>query len=58
MTRLYWNGVAFAPLNKGVSDQVAVALADQNAVATANVIAIERYRGRRYLQRNGFAVCR
>ena len=24
MTRLYWNGVAFAPLNKGVTDQAAV----------------------------------
>lgn len=58
MTRLYWNGVAFAPLNKRVSDHSAVALAEQNAVAAANVIAIERYRGRRYLQRNGFAVCR
>ena len=58
MTRLYWNGVAFAPLNKRVSDQAAVALAEQNAVAAANVIAIERYRGRRYLQRNGFAACR
>ena len=33
-------------------------LVEQKAAAAANVIAIERYQSRRYLQRNGFAACR
>lgn len=58
MTSLYWNGSAFAPVNKAKAQREAAALRLESAFMAADAIPSDRYRGIRYLRQNGFAAIR
>ena len=58
MTALYWNGSAFAPLNKAEAQREAAALRLESAFMAADAVASDKYRGIRYLRQNGFAAIR
>ena len=55
MTSLYWNGSAFAPVNKRAAKKEAVVLRLETAFKAADATPSLRYRGIRYLRQNGFA---
>ena len=55
MTSLYWNGSAFAPVNKTAAKKEAVVLRLETAFKAADATPSLRYRGIRYLRQNGFA---
>ena len=55
MTSLYWNGSAFAPVNKTAAQKEAVVLRLETAFKAADATPSLRYRGIRYLRQNGFA---
>ena len=55
MTSLYWNGSAFAPVNKTAAKKEAVVLRLETAFKSADATPSLRYRGIRYLRQNGFA---
>ena len=54
MTSLYWNGSAFAPVNKTAAKKEAVVLRLETAFKAADAAPSLRYRGIRYLRQNGF----
>ncbi len=55
MTSLYWNGSAFAPVNKTAAIKKAVVLRLETAFKAADATPSLKYRGIRYLRQNGFA---
>ncbi|WP_156097970.1 hypothetical protein [Synechococcus sp. KORDI-100] len=55
---MYWNGSAFAPVNKAKAQREAAALRLESAFMAADAIPSDRYRGIRYLRQNGFAAIR
>ena len=55
MTSLYWNGSAFAPVNKTAAKKEAVVLLLETAFKAADAIPSLKYRGIRYLRQNGFS---
>ena len=58
MTSLYWNGSAFAPVNKAAAERKAVVLRLETAFNAADATSSPKYRGIRYLRQNGFAAAR
>jgi len=58
MTTLYWNGSAFAPVNKAAAKTVSVVLRLETAFMAADATPSLKYRGIKYLRQNGFAVTR
>ncbi len=54
MTSLYWNGSAFAPVNKADAKREASVLRLETAFTAADAIHSEKYRGLNYLRKNGF----
>ena len=58
MTSLYWNGSAFAPMNKTAVKKDAVVLRLETAFKAADAIPSLKYRGIKYLRQNGFAAIR
>ena len=55
MTSLYWNGVAFAPVNKIAAKKEAVVLRLETALMAPDASPSPKYRGISYLRQNGFA---
>ena len=55
MTSLYWNGSAFALVNKTAAKKEAVVLRLETAFKAADATPSLKYRGIRYLRQNGFA---
>ena len=55
MTSLYWNGSAFAPVNKTAAKKEVLVLRLETAFKAADATPSLRYRGIRYLRQNGFA---
>ena len=58
MTSLYWNGSAFAPVNKASAKKEAVVLRLESAFMAADATPSLKYRGISYLRQNGFAATR
>ena len=58
MTSLYWNGSAFAPVNKTAAKKEAVVLRLETAFKSADATPSLKYRGISYLRQNGFAATR
>ena len=54
MTSLYWNGSAFAPVNKTAAKKEAVILRLETAFKAADATPSLKYRGIKYLRQNGF----
>ena len=56
MTSLYWNGLAFAPVNKTAAKKEAVVLRLETAFMAPDATpSLLKYRGISYLRQNGFA---
>ena len=55
MTSLYWNGSAFAPVNKAAAKKEAVVLLLETAFKAADATPSLRYRGISCLRQNVFA---
>ena len=55
MTTLYWNGSAFAPVNKTAAKKEAALLRLEAAFMGADAIPSQKHRGLMYLRQNGFA---
>ena len=55
---MYWNGSAFAPMNKTAVKKDAVVLRLEKAFKAADAIPSLKYRGIKYLRQNGFAAIR
>ena len=55
MTSLYWNGLAFAPVNKTAAKKEAVVLRLETAFVAPDATPSLKYRGISYLRQNGFA---
>ena len=55
MTSLYWNGLAFAPVNKTAAKKEAVVLRLETALMAPDATPSMKYRGISYLRQNGFA---
>ncbi len=55
MTSLYWNGLAFAPVNKSAAKKEAVVLRLETALIAPDATPSLKYRGISYLRQNGFA---
>ena len=58
MTTLYWNGSAFAPVNKTAAKKEAALLRLEAAFMGADAIPSQKHRGLMYLRQNGFAATR
>ena len=58
MTKLYWNGSAFASVNKAAAKTVSVVLRLETAFMAADATPSLKYRGISYLRQNGFAATR
>ena len=58
MTMLYWNGSAFAPLDRTAATREAAVLRLETAFRAADAGSSERCRGMQYLRRNGFVSSR
>ena len=58
MTTLYWNGSAFAPMNKTAAKKDAVVLRLETAFRASDATPSLKYRGIKYLRQNGFAAIR
>ena len=58
MTTLYWNGSAFAPMNKTAAKKEAALLRLEAAFMGADAIPSHKHRGLMYLRQNGFAATR
>ena len=58
MTSLYWNGLAFAPINKTAAKKEAVVLRLESVFMAADATPSLKYRGISYLRQNGFAATR
>ena len=58
MTTLYWNGSAFAPMNKTAAKKEAALLRLEVAFMGADAIPSHKHRGLMYLRQNGFAATR
>ena len=58
MTSLYWNGSAFAPVNKAAAKKEAVVLRLETAFMAAYAIPSLKCRGISYLRQNGFSATR
>ena len=58
MTTLYWNGSAFAPMNKIAAKKEAALLRLEAAFMGADAIPSQKHRGLMYLRQNGFAATR
>ena len=54
MTTLYWNGSAFAPVNKTAAKKEAALLRLEAAFMGADAIPSQKHRGLMYLRQNGF----
>ena len=54
MTSLYWNGLAFAPVNKTAAKNEAVILRLESALMARDATPSLKYRGVSYLRQNGF----
>ena len=55
MTSLYWNGLAFAQVNKIAAKKEAVVLHLETALMAPDATPSLKYRGISYLRQNGFA---
>ena len=55
MTSLYWNGLAFAPVNTTAAKKGAVVLRLDTALMAPDATPSPKYRGISYLRQNGFA---
>ena len=55
MTSLYWNGLAFAPINKTAAKKEAVVLRLETALMAPDATPSPKYRGISYQRQNGFA---
>ncbi len=55
MTSLYWNGLAFAPINKTAAKKEAVVLRLETALMAPVAPPSPKYRGISYLRQNWFA---
>ena len=58
MTSLYWNGSAFAPVNKAAAKQEVALLRLESAFMGDDAIPSQKHRGLMYLRQNGFAATR
>ena len=58
MTRLYWNGSAFAPVNKTAAKKEAALLRLEAAFMGGDAIPSPKRRVLMYLRLNGFAATR
>ena len=58
MTTLYWNGSAFAPVNRTAAKKEAALLRLEAAFLGADAISSHKHRGLMYLRQNGFAATR
>ena len=58
MTTLYWNGSAFAPVNKTAAKKEAALLHLEAAFMGADAIPSQKHRGLMYLRQNGFTAIR
>jgi hypothetical protein len=58
MTTLYWNGSAFAPMNKTAAKKEAALLRLEATFMGADAIPSQQHRGLMYLRQNGFAASR
>ena len=55
MNSLYWNGSAFAPVNKTTAKKEAALLRLESAFIGADAIPLQKHRVLMYLRQNGFA---
>ena len=58
MTTLYWNGSAFAPVNKTAAKKEAALFRLEAAFMGADAISSQKHRGLMYLRQNGFTAIR
>ena len=58
MTSLYWNGSAFAPVNRTAAKKEAALLRLEAAFMGADAIPSHKHRGLMYLRQNGFGATR